>query len=45
MSSLQFQTGVTIREFLSRFGTKAQCAEVIKRSRWRESVSLPTMRW
>jgi hypothetical protein len=32
---IQFQHGMSIPEFLSHFGTEAQCAEALKRSRWR----------
>jgi len=31
---IQFQHGMSIPEFLSHFGTEAQCAEALKRSRW-----------
>jgi transposase-like protein len=31
---IQFQPGMSIPEFLTHFGTEAQCAEAIRRSRW-----------
>ncbi|MEI8267041.1 MAG: IS1595 family transposase [Betaproteobacteria bacterium] len=31
---IQFQHGMSIPEFLTRFGTEEQCAEAIHRSRW-----------
>jgi ISXO2-like transposase domain/Transposase zinc-ribbon domain len=38
---IQFQTGMSIREFLSHFGTEAQCAEAIKRARWPNGFRCP----
>lgn len=38
---IQFQQGMSIPEFLSRFGTEAQCAEAIKRPRWPEGFRCP----
>jgi hypothetical protein len=31
---IQFQYGMSILEFLTHFGTEAQCAEAIRRTRW-----------
>ena len=31
---IQFQPGMSIPEFLTHFGTEAQCADAIRRSRW-----------
>jgi len=31
---IQFQPGMSIPEFLTHFGTEAQCAEAIRQSRW-----------
>ena len=33
-NQIQFQQGMSIPEFLSIFGTEAQCAETVKQSRW-----------
>jgi hypothetical protein len=33
-NQIQFQHGMSIPEFLQRFGTEAQCAEVVKAARW-----------
>jgi hypothetical protein len=38
---IQFQQGMSIPEFLSRFGTEAQCAEAIQRARWPEGFRCP----
>lgn len=38
---IQFQHGMSIPEFLSRFGTEAQCAEAVKRSRWPKGFRCP----
>lgn len=38
---IQFQRGMSIPEFLSRFGTEAQCAEAIHRSRWPNGFRCP----
>ena len=38
---IQFQRGMSIPEFLSRFGTEAQCAEAIQRARWPEGFRCP----
>jgi hypothetical protein len=31
---IQFQHGMSIPEFLARFGTEEPCAEAIRRTRW-----------
>jgi hypothetical protein len=38
---IQFQYGMSIPEFLSHFGTEAQCAEALKRSRWPQGFRCP----
>jgi len=38
---IQFQHGMSIPEFLSHFGTEAQCAEALKRSRWPQGFHCP----
>lgn len=38
---IQFQQGMSIPEFLSSFGTEAQCAEAVKRARWPAGFQCP----
>jgi hypothetical protein len=38
---IQFQHGMSIPEFLSHFGTEAQCAEALMRSRWPQGFCCP----
>ena len=38
---VQFQYGMSIPEFLSYFGTEAQCAEALKRARWPQGFRCP----
>jgi transposase-like protein len=38
---IQFQPGMSIPEFLSRFGTESQCAEMLKLARWPEGFVCP----
>ena len=38
---IQFQPGMSIPEFLTHFGTEAQCAEAIRRSRWPDGFRCP----
>lgn len=38
---IQFQHGMSIPEFLSHFGTEAQCVEAVKRSRWPNGFRCP----
>jgi transposase-like protein len=38
---IQFQSGMSIPEFLSHFGTEAQCAEVVRLARWPEGFVCP----
>jgi hypothetical protein len=38
---IQFQHGTSIPEFLSHFGTEAQCAKALKRSRWPQGFHCP----
>jgi len=38
---IQFQHGMSITEFLSHFGTEAQCAEAIKAARWPDGFRCP----
>jgi hypothetical protein len=38
---IQFQPGMSIPEFLTHFGTEAQCAEAIRRSRWSDGFRCP----
>ena len=38
---IQFQQGMSIPEFLSCFGTEAQCAQAIERTRWPQGFRCP----
>lgn len=38
---IQFQRGMSIPEFLSSFGTEAQCAEAVKQARWPAGFHCP----
>ncbi len=38
---IQFQRGMSIRQFLDRFGTEAQCAEAVKLARWPSGFHCP----
>lgn len=38
---IQFQPGMSILEFLSHFGTEAQCAEAIRVARWPDGFRCP----
>jgi hypothetical protein len=38
---IQFQPDMSIPEFLTHFGTEAQCAEAIRRSRWPDGFRCP----
>jgi len=38
---IQFQPGMSIPEFLTHFGTEAQCADAIRRSRWPDGFRCP----
>ena len=38
---IQFQPGMSNPEFLTHFGTEAQCAEAIRRSRWPDGFRCP----
>lgn len=38
---IRFRPGMSIPEFLSRFGTEAQCAEAIRVSRWSDGFRCP----
>lgn len=38
---IQFQQGISIPEFLNRFGTEAQCAQAIERARWSQGFLCP----
>lgn len=38
---IQFQPGMSIPEFLSRFGTEAQCVEAVKLARWPDGFRCP----
>jgi hypothetical protein len=38
---IQFQHGMSIRGFLTHFGTEAQCGEAIRRSRWPDGFRCP----
>jgi hypothetical protein len=38
---IQFQPGMSIPEFLTHFGTEAQCADAIRRSRWADGFRCP----
>ena len=38
---VQFQPGLSLPEFLSGFGTEAQCAEAVKRARWPDGFRCP----
>ena len=40
-NQIQFQQGMSIPEFLSIFGTEAQCAEAVKQSRWPSGFRCP----
>lgn len=41
INRIQFQPGMSLAEFLSRFGTEAQCAEAIRQARWPEGFRCP----
>lgn len=41
VNQIQFQQGMSIPEFLGRFGTEAQCAEAVRLARWPEGFSCP----
>lgn len=38
---IQFQPGMSIPEFLRRFGTEAQCAQALKAARWPDGFRCP----
>ena len=38
---IQFQPGMSIPEFLRRFGTEAQCVEAVKLTRWPDGLRCP----
>ena len=38
---IQFQPGMSIPEFLSRFGTEAKCVEAVKLARWPDGFRCP----
>lgn len=38
---IQFQHGMSIPEFLARFGTEAQCAEALRLARWPQGFACP----
>ena len=40
-NQIQFQHGMSIPEFLSKFGSPAQCAEAVKRARWPSGFQCP----
>jgi transposase-like protein len=41
MNAIQFQAGMSIPEFLSRFGTESQCVEAVKAARWPNGFVCP----
>lgn len=41
MKRVQFQPGVSMAEFFSRYGTEAQCAEAVKAMRWPPGFRCP----
>lgn len=41
MNRVQFQAGLSIPEFLARYGTEAQCAEALARQRWPDGFRCP----
>ena len=41
INRIQFQPGMSLAEFLNRFGTEAQCAEAIRQARWPEGFRCP----
>ncbi len=41
MNRVQFQPGVSMAEFFSRYGTEAQCAEAVKAMRWPQGFRCP----
>jgi ISXO2 transposase-like protein/transposase-like zinc ribbon protein len=41
MNRIQFQHGMSLPEFLSRFGTEQQCAEALMAERWPEGFRCP----
>lgn len=41
MNRVQFQPGMSLPEFLSRYGTEAQCAQAIVAQRWPEGFRCP----
>lgn len=38
---IQFQQGMSLPDFLKRFGTEAACAEAVRRSRWPQGFRCP----
>ncbi|MDP3977109.1 MAG: IS1595 family transposase, partial [Pseudomonas sp.] len=34
MNRIQFQPGLSMPEFLKRYGTEAQCAATLEQARW-----------
>jgi hypothetical protein len=41
LNRIQFQIGMAIPEFLSHFGTEAQCTKAIKAARWPSGFRCP----
>lgn len=41
MNRVQFQPGVSMPEFFSRYGTEAQCAEAVQAKRWPQGFRCP----
>lgn len=44
INRVQFQRGMSIPEFMSRYGTEAQCAEELRRLRWPQGFVCPRCR-
>src|SRR5437016_6727874 len=41
MNRIQFQHGMSLPEFLSRYGTQQQCSEAVMAARWPEGFRCP----
>ena len=44
MNLVQFQKGLSISDFLARYGSEAKCRRALYRARWPEGFSLPGLR-
>lgn len=41
INRIQFQTGLSIPEFLKQFGTEAQCEVALEQARWPQGFACP----